>query len=151
MKIERIERITEVQNNLSYHSGERETKREEDKLSKTPAAILSISDKGREANKNTHIYCMAFSNDWVKIGISNDIKRRIRELNGSEIVKRYWYSVPLDRGEAMFLEKLIHSYLRETWEGGVESRGEYFDMDLEEAIKVVRTFTEGRGSEIIEY
>lgn len=157
MRVERIQKIEPVHNEF-YSNAKQDMNREEEKQRETPAAILSISKDSIKKNNETYIYCMEFRDDnyresLVKIGISNNIKRRIRELNGSEIVKRYWYSVPLDRGEAMFLEKLIHTYLRETWDDGigVPGHGEYFSMDLDEAIKVVRTFTEGKGSDVIEY
>jgi len=86
--------------------------------------------------EGTSVYVLEFDNDIIKIGISSNVRRRIRYLSGASRVTRYWASNRVSREWAREVERLAHSYFEDNRESG-----EYFSgIGLEDGIKFVNNF-----------
>lgn len=84
------------------------------------------------------VYVLNFSNDTVKIGVTQDIERRKKTLcamSGLKI-KREWNTDLLERGIAYKIEKFSHDELNPQ-----RTQGEFFAVPFDDACFTVALYT----------
>ena len=137
-------------NNQEYSSAKNKKKKEEEDLSTAERSSKSGVASVSEVGNGVRVYVLGFSGGLVKVGISNNVSRRIRQLETSEKIRHWWQSETFNRSEALLLENLIHSYLRECFEDGVHDHGEYFNMGFREAVKICASMTDSPSTPVYE-
>ena len=84
------------------------------------------------------VYVLNFSNDTVKIGVTQDIERRKKTLCGMSglKIKREWNTDLLERGIAYKIEKFSHDELNPQ-----RTQGEFFAVPFDDACFTVALYT----------
>ena len=84
------------------------------------------------------VYVLEMENNTVKIGMTKDIERRIKQLRGicGVKIKREWHTDTIPRKYAHMVEHLCHDEFKEQ-----RTLGEYFNVAFDEATFAVALYT----------
>jgi hypothetical protein len=106
-------------------------------------ARSSVYQSGSTAEDGNYVYVMSTrSFTHLKIGYTNDIPRRTKEVGGTNLPypskTEYWVRVKDEKG----LEAAVHRKLREF---RTRRKAEYFDVELPDAVNAIRELAQKFG------